>query len=142
VKNLQNLEPTIRALGDVGPDLSIVLGYLPTFPFTQNFIDRAIRGDYFNVFAIVDLTIPRLKRTLLAGTRWGDPDAPIVPAPGDPWYLGYTRDPLGVGITPPPVSSPPASGPPAGVGPSPAPAFLAPDLSSIAPVDQPASGGR
>ncbi len=140
VKNLQNLEPTVRALADVGPDLSVVVGCLPTFPFTQNFIDRAVRGDYFNVFAVLDLTIPRLKRTLLAGTRWGDPDAPLVPAPGDPWYLGYTRDPMGVGITPPP-----ASGPPGGTAPSappPPPAFVPPDMSTVAPVDQPASGGR
>jgi virulence factor Mce-like protein len=139
VKNLQNLEPTIRALADVGPDLPILLGYIPTFPFTQNFVDRAIRGDYFNVFAVVDMTVPRLKRTLLAGTRWGDPDAPLVPAPGDPWYLGYTKDPLGVGITPPSASPPPgAAAPPS----APAPAFVAPDMSSIAPLDQPASGGR
>ncbi len=61
VKNLQNLEPTVRALADVGPDLSTLLGYVPTFPFTQNFIDRAVRGDYFNVFAVVDMTVPRLK---------------------------------------------------------------------------------
>ena len=111
VKNLQNLEPTLRALADVGPDLSTLLGYLPAFPFTQNFIDRAIRGDYFNVFAVVDMTVPRLKRTLGAGTRWGDTDAALVPAPGDPWYLGYTRDPFAAGITPPPL---PASGPPPG----------------------------
>ncbi len=52
VKNLENLEPTVRALADVGPDLSILLGYVPTFPFTQNFTDRAVRGDYFNVFAV------------------------------------------------------------------------------------------
>lgn len=43
VKNPQNLEPTIQALADVVPDLSAVLGYAPTFPFTQNFIDRAVR---------------------------------------------------------------------------------------------------
>ncbi len=61
VKNLQNLEPTIAALADVGPDLSILAGYLPTFPFTQNFIDRAIRGDYFNVFAVTDLRCPGSK---------------------------------------------------------------------------------
>jgi phospholipid/cholesterol/gamma-HCH transport system substrate-binding protein len=109
VQNLRNLEPTIRALADVGPDLSIVLGYLPTFPFTQNFIDRAVRGDYFNVFAVADLTIPRLKRSLLLGTRWGDPNAQIVPAPGDPFYSNYTYDPLRLGITPPPGPSP---GPP------------------------------
>ena len=59
VKNLQNLEPTLRALVDVGPDLPLLLGYIPTFPFTQNFIDRAIRGDYFNVFAVIDMTIPQ-----------------------------------------------------------------------------------
>lgn len=135
VKNLQNLEPTIQALADVGPDLSTVLGYVPTFPFTQNFIDRAVRGDYFNVFAVIDMTIPRLKRTLLAGTRWGDPDAPLVPAPGDPWYGNYTYDPLGFGVTPP-AAAPPSPGAPAG-----APAVVAPDMSAIAPVDQPSRGG-
>jgi virulence factor Mce-like protein len=140
VKDLQNLEPTIRALNDVGPDLPILLGYIPTFPFTQNFVDRAIRGDYFNVFAVIDLTIPRLKRTLLAGTRWGDADAPLVPAPGDPFYLGYTRDPMGVGLAPPPVPGPPAgAAPSAPPGPA-AAALTAQDTSPIAPVDQP--GGR
>lgn len=135
VKNLQNLEPTIQALADVGPDLSTVLGYLPTFPFTQNFIDRAVRGDYFNVFAVIDMTIPRLKRTLLAGTRWGDPDAPLVPAPGDPWYANYTYDPLGFGVAPPVApGAPPPAGPPA-------PAVAAPDMSALAPVDQPTRGG-
>ena len=28
-----------------------------------------------NLFAIFDLTVPRLKRTLFLGTRWGDEDA-------------------------------------------------------------------
>lgn len=135
VKNLQNLEPTIHALAEVGPDLSTVLGYVPTFPFTQNFIDRAVRGDYFNVFAVIDMTIPRLKRTLLAGTRWGDPDAPLVPAPGDPWYGNYTYDPLGFAVAPPVAPGGPPSGAP------PPPVVAAPDLSAIAPVDQPSRGG-
>lgn len=135
VKNLQNLEPTIQALAEVGPDLSTVLGYVPTFPFTQNFIDRAVRGDYFNVFAVIDMTIPRLKRTLLAGTRWGDPDAPLVPAPGDPWYGNYTYDPLGFAVAPPVAPGGPPSGAP------PPPVVVAPDLSAIAPVDQPSRGG-
>lgn len=132
VKNLQNLEPTLRALADVGPDLGIVLGYVPTFPFTQNFLDRALRGDYFNVFAVVDLTVPRLKRTLLLGTRWGDPNAQLVPAPGDPWYGNYTLDPLRAGITVPPAP---------GGAPAAAPlAVAALDTSPIAPIDEP--GGR
>ena len=135
VKNLQNLEPTIRALVDVGPELPVLLGYIPTFPFTQNFVDRAIRGDYFNVFAVIDMTVPRLKRTIGAGTRWGDADSPLVPAPGDPWYQGFTRDPLTAGLTPPPAA--PA---PAGAAPPPAPAFSGSDMSPIAPLDHPGGG--
>jgi len=135
VKNLQNLEPTIRALVDVGPELPVLLGYIPTFPFTQNFVDRAIRGDYFNVFAVIDMTVPRLKRTIGAGTRWGDADSPLVPAPGDPWYQGFTRDPLTAALTPPPAA--PA---PAGAAPPPAPAFSGSDMSPIAPLDHPGGG--
>ncbi|KUH67422.1 mammalian cell entry protein [Mycolicibacterium novocastrense] len=99
VRNLANLEPTLRALADVGPDLGTVLAYAPTFPYTQSFIDRAIRGDYMNQFIIFDFTIPRLKRGLFLGTRWGQEGAPMVPAPGDPWYLTYTLDPLKAPIT-------------------------------------------
>ncbi|WP_165827721.1 MCE family protein [Mycolicibacterium sp. GF69] len=103
VRNLENLEPTLRALADVGPNLGTVLSYAPTFPYTQSFIDRAIRGDYMNQFIIFDFTIPRLKRGLFLGTRWGQEGAPMVPAPGDPWYLTYTLDPLNAPITPAPT---------------------------------------
>ncbi|MCX2934552.1 MCE family protein [Mycobacterium sp. CVI_P3] len=100
VRNLQNLGPTIRALADVGPELDTALAYALTFPYTQGLIDRAIRGDYMNLSAVIDLTIPRLKRTLFLGTRWGQEGAKLVPAPGDPWYLNYTYEPLNVGIAP------------------------------------------
>lgn len=100
VRNLRNLEPTVRALADVGPDLATALTYLPTYPYTQEFIDRGIRGDYMNQFIVFDFTIPRLKKGMLLGTRWGDPDASLVPAPGDPWYSTYTRDPLTAPFTP------------------------------------------
>jgi phospholipid/cholesterol/gamma-HCH transport system substrate-binding protein len=103
VKNLQNLEPTLKVLGDLGPDLALVLSRLPIFPYAQSFIDRAVRGDYQNLFLDIDATIPRLKRTLLLGTRWGQVGAPLVPAPGDPEYLDYTYDPLGVGTREPPT---------------------------------------
>jgi len=94
VRNLKNLEPTVRALADVGPDLATALANLPTYPYTQEFIDRGIRGDYMNQFIVFDFTIPRLKSGILLGTRWGEPGASLVPAPGDPWYSTYTRDPL------------------------------------------------
>nr|WP_231988799.1 MCE family protein [Mycobacterium sp. 1274761.0] len=102
VENLTNLEPTLKALADVGPQLGTVLAYIPTFPFSQNFVDRAIRGDYINIFATMDLTYPRLKRSIFLGTRWGDPTARMVPAPGDPKPSNYTYAPLSAGAAPPP----------------------------------------
>ena len=107
VKNLQNLAPTIRALADVGPDLDAVLAYVTHFPYTQDMIDRGVRGDYINVFAMIDLTVPRLKRTLFLGTRWGQEGATLVPAPGEPYYLQHTYDPLGLPVAIPAQAPPP-----------------------------------
>ncbi|ORW01254.1 mammalian cell entry protein [Mycobacterium kyorinense] len=113
VTNLNNLHPTVRALADVGPEIDTALAFLPVMPFGQNLIDRAIRGDYMNLFAVFDLTLPRLKRTLLSGTRWGNEHALLVPAPGDPGYEAfYTTHPLTAPIAPPPQSTalpPPAN---------------------------------
>lgn len=100
--NLRNLEPTVKALADVGPNLGTVLAYAPTYPYPQNFIDRAIRGDYLNQFITFDFTVPRLKRGLFLGTRWGQEGLPLTPAPGDPWFANYTKDPLGMPLTPAP----------------------------------------
>lgn len=118
VANLRNLEPTVRALADVGPSLDTVLGFVPTYPYPQNFIDRAIRGDYLNEFITFDFTIPRLKRGLMLGTRWGQEGAELVPAPGDPWYSTFTKDPLNAPLTAPPgaVAMPPTAGAPSESG--------------------------
>ncbi|MBB2993707.1 virulence factor Mce-like protein [Mycolicibacterium iranicum] len=133
VRNLTNLEPAIKALADIGPDLATALGFLPSYPYTQEFIDRGIRGDYMNQFIVFDFTIPRLKQGMLLGTRWGDANASLVPAPGDPWYSSYTLDPLQAPVTPipaqvapvPPLIDPPVEG--AGAAPTesapPAPAL-------------------
>lgn len=126
VKNLKNLEPTIKALADVGPEFGTAIAAAFVFPFTQNFIDRAVRGDYFNIGAELDLTIPRLRRGLMLGTDWGQPDMPIPPEPGDPYRMKYTLDPLHNPLRPPWVdpNALPLPGPPPGVplpGPPPAP---------------------
>jgi phospholipid/cholesterol/gamma-HCH transport system substrate-binding protein len=124
VKNLQNLGPTIRALADVGPDLGRALNYISVYPYGQNLIDRGVRGDYINLFAIIDLTIPRLKRSLFLGTRWGEEGAALVPAPGEPYYLNYTYNPLATGVAPPPPDGAPPrpDAPPLPAGAPPAPA--------------------
>lgn len=100
VKNLQNLEPTIKALADVGPGIDTALAYVPTFPLSQNLIDRGVRGDYVNLFVNIDLTNARIKRGLLLGTRLGQDRASLIPAPGDAGYDAYyTKYPLGVGTS-------------------------------------------
>ncbi|OMC33766.1 mammalian cell entry protein [Mycobacterium sp. GA-1841] len=104
VTNLRNLEPTVRALADVGPNLGTVLAFAPAYPYPQNFIDRAIRGDYLNEFITFDFTVPRLKRGLFLGTRWGQEGLPLTPAPGDPWFANYTKDPINMPLTPPPAA--------------------------------------
>lgn len=116
IRNLQNLGPTLRSLADVGPSLDAILAWVTTAPFTQNFIDRAVRGDYVNLFADFDISVPRLKRGLLLGTRWAQDNATLTPAPGEPGYLNYTNDPLGFGSGP----LPPGAGgePPAPATPS------------------------
>ncbi len=133
VTNLKNLEPALKALADVGPDLAEVVEYAGHFPFTQSFIDRAIRGDYYNLFATLDLTVPRLKRSLMLGTRWEQADAQVVPVPGDPPYLNYTYDPLKTGATPPPPGAfPPAPPAPAEALP-PIPESMGPVLPMVPP---------
>ncbi len=94
VRDLTNLEPTIRSLADVGPDLVGAAVAAATLPYTQNVIDRGVRGDYMNLFATFDISIPRLKRSLFLGSRWGQEDDPEPPAPGDPYYLRYGYAPL------------------------------------------------
>ena len=95
VKNLKNLEPTIRALADVGPELGHCARGGAVFPFTQNFIDRARPG-----------------RLLQPARRFGHDDSPAQARTdaGDPlgaagrsrWYrrpatlitCNYTHDPM------------------------------------------------
>jgi phospholipid/cholesterol/gamma-HCH transport system substrate-binding protein len=152
VKNLKNLEPTIRGLADVGPELDTAIAAGFVFPFTQNFVDRAVRGDYFNLHVDLDLSIPRLKRGLLLGTHWGQLDMPEPPAPGEPYYLNYTRDPLHAAMRPPWVGAPapgpgaplPGPPPPAAPLPGPPPAAPAPDAGlgqTPPPATAPTGGG-
>ncbi|MFY9916977.1 MAG: mammalian cell entry protein, partial [Mycobacterium sp.] len=72
------------------------------FPYGPGFADTITRGDYINLTAVFDLTYPRLKKTLFLGTRWGDENAKLIPAPGDPYYLNYSYNPMSVGVAPPP----------------------------------------
>jgi phospholipid/cholesterol/gamma-HCH transport system substrate-binding protein len=139
VRNLKNLEPTIKGLADVGPDLDMALAGATVFPFTQDFADRAIRGDYFNLHVDLDLTIPRLKRGIFLGTHWGQVGELQVPAVGDPPYLQYTLDPLHAGFAPRPgPAAPPVDVPSAGPQ-APPPGPAQPNLQFSGPLPGPAA---
>jgi phospholipid/cholesterol/gamma-HCH transport system substrate-binding protein len=119
VTDLKNLEPALKALADVGPDLMPGLTWATAFPYGPAVADRITRGDYINLFAIFDLTYPRLKRTMLLGTRWGDENAKLIPAPGDPEFALYSTFPLGAGLAPPPPDAVAPEPLPAPTGPMP-----------------------
>ncbi len=111
VKNLSDLKPALAALANIGPEITQALNFALAFPYGPAFADRITKGDYINLYAVFDISYPRLKRTLLLGTRWGDEDAKLIPAPGDPWYLNYSYNPLSLGVSPPPDEAPPAPPP-------------------------------
>jgi phospholipid/cholesterol/gamma-HCH transport system substrate-binding protein len=113
VKNLSDLEPALQALANIGPEITQALNFALAFPYGPAFADRITKGDYINLYAVFDITYPRLKRTTLLGTRWGDEDAKLIPAPGDPWYLNYSYNPLSLGVAPPPAEAlpPPTAAP-------------------------------
>lgn len=106
VADLRNLDPALKSLADIGPDLFNALIFATAFPYGPPFADKITKGDYINLYASFDLTYPRLKRTLFLGTRWGDEEAKMIPAPGDPFYLSYSYAPMNVGVAPPPESPP------------------------------------
>jgi phospholipid/cholesterol/gamma-HCH transport system substrate-binding protein len=121
VRNLRNLAPTICSLAEVGPDLARNLAFAGSaFPYGQDLIDRGVRGDYINVFVILDVTRARLKNDTFMGTHWQQEDLLLVPAPGDPGYDAYyAKFPRGEGVSGLPRTPPPPDkcGPDATAGP-------------------------
>jgi len=106
VRNLKGLLPALNALANIGPQLGQALVFATAFPYGPAFADKIAKGDYINLLATFDITYPRLKRTSLLGTRWGDEDAKLIPAPGDPYFMNYAYDPIMVGVAPPPTEVP------------------------------------
>src|SRR3546814_19205043 len=48
-----------------------------TFPFPQTTIDDGMRGDYTNLWALIDLTSNRLQSGLGFGAPFGAPQTPV-----------------------------------------------------------------
>lgn len=88
-EDLNDLYPLIKALSDSSDNFIDSLQLLPTFPFKADNIQRAIRGDYMNVFVTFDLTLRRLGESIFT-TSALDPNMAhmdeIVNAPD--WLMG------------------------------------------------------
>jgi virulence factor Mce-like protein len=108
VKNLQNLAPSLCSLAEVGPGLDKVLASLTGFPYPGDLVDRGVRGDYFNVWVVLDFTRDRLKNALFEGSNWEQQNLSLVPAIGEPGYDEfYEKFPGGVGVNLAPRTPPP-----------------------------------
>lgn len=101
-ENVANLHPVLKQLADSGKSLTDTLDLLFTFPFPISKLDRIVRGDYANLFVILDLSVPRLRSDLLRGTPLGR----NVSGPGgvlgeEPRTAGQRTDPLTDPVTVP-----------------------------------------
>jgi phospholipid/cholesterol/gamma-HCH transport system substrate-binding protein len=78
-KNLTGLVPLLQKISQAGDDLVGNIHQLATFPFPPVAVQNGIRGDYMNLWAEADLTLPRLQQGLLFGTPLAppDPSAPV-----------------------------------------------------------------
>lgn len=70
VKELKDLAPVLRSLGDAGPALTRSLSLLLTYPFPNETLENWIRGDYANLSVVIDLTLSRLDTGFFTGTRF------------------------------------------------------------------------
>ena len=52
-----------------------------------------------NLWGIFDLSRERIKRTLLLGTRWGEPGAVLPASPGEPFFIRNMLDPVNPQLT-------------------------------------------
>ncbi|SEK31672.1 MCE family protein [Rhodococcus maanshanensis] len=88
--DLAALEPTLAKVVEAGPDLINNLGNLSTFPFPQTAIDQGMRGDYTNLWALMDLTSDRLRTGLGFGTPFGPPPSVSGGMPTNPMTAPLT----------------------------------------------------
>jgi phospholipid/cholesterol/gamma-HCH transport system substrate-binding protein len=79
VADLKALLPTLQKLGEAGSDLPKALELLLTFPFSDAAYD-GVKGDYFNLYAKVDLNLNEILANL--GRSRQNPLDGILPLPG------------------------------------------------------------
>lgn len=77
VADLKALTPTLEKLGEAGADLPKSLELLFTIPFTDEAV-HGVKGDYFNLYAKIDLNLQSIVDNLARSRNDPLPDIPIV----------------------------------------------------------------
>ena len=77
VADLKALTPALRKLGDAGADLPKSLQILFTIPFTDEAVN-GVKGDYFNLYAKIDLNLQDILDNLSRSRRSPLQDLPIL----------------------------------------------------------------
>ncbi|GAB2715990.1 MCE family protein [Nocardia thraciensis] len=68
---LADLAPTLESLASTGDRLADSLQMLLTFPFPIKGINKAVKGDYMNLFVTYDITGKRMDSNFLTGSPLG-----------------------------------------------------------------------
>ncbi|WP_026424102.1 MCE family protein [Actinokineospora inagensis] len=77
VADLKALTPTLQKLGEAGTNLPKSLELLLTFPFTDQAV-KGVQGDYFNLYAKIDLNLQDIVDNLSRSRQNPLQDVPIV----------------------------------------------------------------
>lgn len=105
VNNLRNIAPVLESLANAGPALTRSLSELTTFPWVKEYLPNWMRGDYWNIDLVLDLTKSRLDAGLFTGTQFegrltaweiaAGRTVGILPSPataGSPLTFAYHQD--------------------------------------------------
>ena len=133
MRDLKNLEPAIKALADVGPDIGKALQLPPsTSRYGPALVDRAVKGDYVNLFEVFDLTVSAAEADAVPRYTMGRRKRQTRSGTGRSLVPADTYEPMNVPLNPPPEAArgaaslpgepmPPVTGPVLPVVPPPTP---------------------
>ncbi len=130
VRNVAALQPVLKGFADAGSSLHESMWLLPTLLFPVENFAEMFRGDYVNLWATVDLTLPMIDRALLTGTPLeGYLTSLHGLLGGTPGLDGQAANPLTAPVQPPATTSPAPAGT-GSTGQSPAPTSPSPSPSN------------
>lgn len=97
VANLKSLQVVLANTSKASSVIPKIIGGLFTFPFPQT-VSQALKGDYGNLFATLDLDVNNIKHNFLAGTALDGADkaADKLQSALTPPHTGFQNPPLGV----------------------------------------------